>query len=324
MGPVQFTASTTTAATSASAASHALGQRTAREDVQCAQGRRCGHNGQQGQDLYLLPRRSVGRQHGQRGRSRQHQRLHHQDEGHSAALAPLHQQVQQERRRDGRHGAAAHRQQKRRAVQQQAGKVQAALLPVLRTGGQTQRQQDGRAGGAGEHVGVFKNGLETLLLQQGVQLHGRAELGGEGHHQLVEKLGGHGVDADQGHQRSRRFQHRGGAASRAARPLRLQRRQQQGQTRRPRHLQKFVQGELAGGGVQRGDAVHADIESQQQRGPAHAAAQLRRFHHDAHHRRSQQQQGDALVGSMLHQTGDEKVKNSQHRHQPRTPQLLMQ
>lgn len=95
--------------------------------------------------------------------------------------------------------------------------MQAALLPVLRTGGQSQRQQDGRAGGAGEHVGVFKNGLETLLLQQGVQLHGRAELGGEGHHQLVEKLGGHGVDADQGHQRSRRFQHRGGAASRAAR-----------------------------------------------------------------------------------------------------------
>ena len=202
--------------------------------------------------------------------------------------------------------------------------MQAPLLLVIRAHSQAQCQQNRHPSASSKHVGIFKDRPEPLPLQHILQQHRRTQWSRQCVEQLVQKLRGHHVDADQRGQCARRLQHRGGAPSGTARPLRLQRRQQQCHAGCRCHLQKFIQRKLTRWRVQGGYPIHQNVQSQQQRRPRHTLSQSFTRHNDRGHSRQKKQHGNALVAALQHQAGHEEIKNRQHRHQPWVPQFLRQ
>ena len=199
--------------------------------------------------------------------------------------------------------------------------MQTALLLRQRAGGQAQGQQQGDARRAGEHVGVFEDGPETLVLK-GLVAEGHAQGLDQAAEAVIQPAGGDHVDAEKAGQRAGHLQHHGGAAAGVRRvPLRLTAGEQQGHAGGGGHLEELVEGELAAGSVEGGDAVQQDIQAQQQGGQRQPPGQDAITHHHADDGRQDQQQGDELIPPVEHHAGDDEIYAGQQRHEPGALQL---
>ena len=303
---------------------HALGelirQGAAHVDVQRAEGGGAQQRHQQRPGAQRPLAEGGGK--GEEGRQqRQEQRFRHEDKGRGALRAAAEEQVRQERCRHRAHRAAADGQDKGGAGDEQAAQVQAALLLRYGAGGQAKGQQQGDARRAGEHVGVFEDGLQALALK-GLVAEGHAQSLDQAAEAVIQPAGGHHVDAEKADQCAGDLQHHGGAAARAGRvPLRLAAGKQQGHAGGGSHLEELVEGELAAGSVEGGDAVQQDVQAQQQGGQRQPPGQDAIAHHHADDGCQDQQQGDELILPVEHHAGDDEIYAGQQRHEPGMLQL---
>ena len=296
-------------------------QGAAHEDVQRAEGGGAQQRHQQRPGAQR-PLAEGGGEGENGGQQRQEQRLRHEDEGGGTLPAAGEEQVGQERHRHGGHSAAADGQDEGGAGDEQAAQVQAALLFRGGAGGQPQGQQQGDARCAGENVGVFKDGLQALALK-GLVAEGHAQGVDQAAQAVIQPAGGDHVDADKAGQRAGDLQHRGGAAARVQRvALGLAAGERQGHAGGGGDLEELVEGEFAAGGVEGGDAVQQDVQSQQQGGQRQPLGQRAAAHHHADDGTEDQQQGDELVLPLEHHAGEDEVYAAQQRYEPGVLQLL--